>query len=403
MGRSLLALFALLLALPGCFEEIPDPTQGFLEVATGGVADVEVLVDGVSQGVTSRVGPLEAGTYAVSVRRAGYEVVPAEQAVEVRPARTARAEFNMTLVFTGAASVEATDELRGTDVAGAEILVDTGSGLVPTGLVTPAVVPGLPPGTVRIVARKTGFEEPLPRTVEIAVAETADVTVALGPPRAVLLEMFTYIICSGCPDAAAKLDEMHRAAPGRVHVIEWHTYPNPSLPLVDPRWQARRNAIYGGGTACPATVIQGGAADDPVVIIGSEPSALDEFERRADAALAACTNDCALALVVDGTIGATAADLTARLKWRSGALPGDLRLRAVLIENHVVAGGFQPYYDFVAREIHEEAVTFAAPGEILERSFAIPVNGAWSVEELGVIAFVQSDATREILAVASLP
>jgi hypothetical protein len=62
MGRTLLALAALLFVASSCFDEIPDPTQGFVEIDTAGVSDAEVFVDDVSQGAATRVGPIEAGT-----------------------------------------------------------------------------------------------------------------------------------------------------------------------------------------------------------------------------------------------------------------------------------------------------------------------------------------------------
>ena len=402
MGRTLLvaaALAALLGFAPGCFEEIADPTQGFVEVDTGGVAGAEVFVDGVSHGVATTVGPVDVGQHTVRVHRAGYEVVPAETEVDVRPARTARAAFALTLAFTGSAHVTATDELRGTEVTGAEILVDIGSGFTSTGVTTPGIVAGLPPGAVQFRLRKAGYTDTDALGADIVVAETADVGADLGPPRAVLAEMFTYVVCPNCPTASAKLESMRVAAPGRFHVIEWHI--RNGLDLYDARWVTRQ-AYYGGASGWPATGFQGGANDSPVLIIGSQAAELAEYDARAAAAAAACENDCPLALVVDGTIGATSADVTVRVKWRGGSLPGTLMLRAVLIENGVIASGNQPYFDFVAREISEGTLSLPAAGSVSSTTVSLPVSPAWVHDELQVIAFVQSDATHEVLAVGAL-
>jgi hypothetical protein len=344
------------------------------------------------------------------VERPGYEIDPATREVRVEGGRTVRAGFALTLAFTGAVAVAAVDEVRGTAVEGAEILVDVGAGFAPSGVLTPGTVAGLPPGPARVATRKTtrsaGFADSPPVSFEVVVAETAQAATVLGPPRAVLAEMFTYVVCPNCPEAAEKLEELHLASPGRVFVIEWHTVS--PLPLYDARWRARES-YYGGGSSVgwPATVFQGGAGDNPVLVVGSDAADLQEYEDRTAAALERCGNDCPLALVVDGAIGATTASATVKCLWRGGALPADLRLRAVLIENHVQAPGNQPYFSFVARAIEEWTsegpLAFAAPGDVVERTTSLPVDPTWDVDELHVVAFVQSDATREILAVGGLP
>jgi hypothetical protein len=412
MGRTILGarrgsfgvgvlLTAFLVA--SCFDEIPDPTQGFIEVDAGGVAGVEVFLDGVSQGTSLTLGPLDAGSYRVRVERAGYEIVPAEQDVVVQPAQTMHAAFALTLAFTGAVRVEAEDEVRGTEVTAGEILVDTGGGtFTATGLVPPAVVAALPPGPVRFVVRAAGFAESDPVEANVVVADTSGVTARLGPPRAVLAEMFTYVLCPNCPEAAAKLEELHEAHPGRFFAIEWHVvYP---LPLYDPRWPARE-IYYGGGASLgrPAAVFQGGADDDPVLVLGSQASELALYEARTEEELDRCANDCPLALVVDGGIGSLSADATVRILWRGGGLPGTLVLRCVLIENDVQAPGNQPRFGFVARELLERPVAFSVPGEILEEVVSVPVNPAWDLDQLHLLVFVQSDPTREVLAVGGLP
>jgi hypothetical protein len=391
--------------LAGCFDELPDPTQGFVEVDAGGVPGVDVFLDGVSQGSTLTLGPIAAGVHRVRLERAGYEIVPAEREVTVQAARTVRAEFALTLAFTGAVRVEAEDEVRGTPITAGEILVDTGGGTFePTGLAPPAVVAGLPPGTARFTVRAGGFAEGSPVVATVVVADTAAAVVRLGPHRALLAEMFTYQLCPNCPEAAAKLEEIHAAHPGRFFVIEWHVWNSPAFVLFDPRWPARE-AYYGGGSAVghPSVVIQGGADDDPVLLVGSLPSELLLYDTRTDEELSRCGNDCALALVVDGAIGASSADATVRVLWRGGTLPSDLRLRCVLIEDDVQAPGNQPSFGFVARDLQEQVIGFTVPGDVLERSFSLPVEAGWDVDQLEVVAFVQAQASREVLAVGGLP
>ena len=89
-----------------------------------------------------------------------------------------------------------------------------------------------------------------------------------------------------------------------------------------------------------------------------------------------------------------------------GSVPGSLVLRVVLTESHVLAPGNQPGgFDFVAREIAEVPIALGAVGEvqIVPVSLEIeswPYSGA--VPELEAVAFLQSDATKEILAVSGI-
>jgi len=407
---GLVALVLALAPLAGCKDRIADPTQGFIEVRTGDVSGTEVFVNGESRGTAGRIGPLDAGTYTVSVVRECYHVAPFSRDVEVRPGRTTSAEFALELGDAGSIHAAALDEILGTAVNGAQILLDTGGGLQPTGVVTPGTLDRVPCGDVRVALRAAGYADSDPVTVTVIPFETAEVDVELGPPRAVLAEMFTYVYCPNCPRAAEELKGIQQADPSRFYVVEWHR--TASLPLYDARWN-ERESFYGTVSGWPAVVIHGGSdpSHDPEVMIGSDASELAAYHTRAEDYAGLCDNDCPVALKVTGSISASGADATVHVLYRGGPLPAGLVLTILLTENHVLAPGNQPEgFDYVARDIFRSSVSFPTAGEtsVFTHSFPVPTGGtppgtpAGNPENLHITAWIQSDASHEVLAVGGI-
>jgi hypothetical protein len=391
---AIAASAAVALLSAGCQDELAAPTKGFIEVDTGGLDGVEVFLDGESVGFDVRtIGPIPEGVYLVAVAREGFLSDPSGAVeVSVRPAETARARFRLTPVEFGAVAVSAADELTGGAVAGAEILRREGGGFVPTGLVTPAVLAGIPLGPLEVLVRRPEYAD-ASVVVTVARGDTADAAVELGPPRKVLAEMFTYVGCSACPESADSLQSLQATRPGRVFVIEWHT--RQRLPLYDARW-AERGAAYGADQyPYPAVVLQGGYADTPPLLIGSQDAELFQYRIRGDAYLGECESDCDYALAAEGAPSGGAFDLTARVKWRAGPPRGALALRFVLVERKVRLGN--AFFDDVPRNYAEQAVSFAAPGEVQELGASLSVDPLWG--ELDYVVYLQSDASLEILAI----
>ncbi|GJM43796.1 MAG: hypothetical protein DHS20C21_06380 [Gemmatimonadota bacterium] len=399
--RLLLASAVSLMALAGCKDRIADPTQGFVDILTGDIANVEVFLDGVSLGQVSEIGPLAQGTYTVAVVRECYQVVPPSLEITVEPGARMDASFALTLGQSGSVRVVALDEILGTEVVGAEILLDSGSGLQPTGVTTPGTVNGVPCGLVTVGVRRAGFASTGVEEVVIVPFETAETALDLGPPHAVLAEMFTFISCAGCPQAASELEEIQEADPLDFYVIEWHSeFP---FPLYDVRWRERLTYYVGAGNpGKPLVAFQGATlpSHDPPLLQGSEESELAEYHTRTADYLALCDGGCPVGLKVFGSISGTEADADVRLVWRGGTVPSDLVLRVVLIENHVSSPGNAPYFSYVPRDIHEEAVSFSTAGEVLTVTPpTFPVSAGWDSTELHFVAWVQSESTHEILAV----
>jgi hypothetical protein len=135
--------------------------------------------------------------------------------------------------------------------------------------------------------------------------------------------------------------------------------------------------------------------------VGCECATLSQYRRRFAEELAECAACCPIGLAIaSAEITAGGAEVELRAKWRGGALPANLKLRTVLVENHVVAGGYGSPYEFVAREIDERPIGFASPGEVSPIFVSLPVPAEVNPENAEIVVFVQSDATLEILQVA---
>ncbi len=397
-GLAVVAWIGLLAG--GCQDDLTSPTKGFLDVDTEGLENVEVFLDGESRGLDpGMIGPVLAGPYLVSVRRDGFVSTPAGAVpIEVQPAQTARVRFTLRAVEFGNVAVSAVDELTGDEITGAEILRKEGGSFVGTGLVTPAVLQDLAVGPLEVLVRDADRADGT-RAVTVVNGETVNADVELGPLRKSLAEMFTYITCPNCPEAADSLQSLQATRSGRVFVIEWHTLEN--LPLFDERWLPRHD-MYEVGVRWPGVVLQGGYADDPPLLVGSQAATLLEYRARADSYLAECEGDCDYALVAQGVEDASAVHLKAFVKWRQGAPRGGLTLRFVLVQREVHLGS-RLFHD-VPRNYHEQAVSFATPGEIQEFEVSLPIDPSWGHDpgqgdHLDHVVYLQSDTTLEILAV----
>jgi hypothetical protein len=398
----------------GCRDDLAPPTLGRIEVRVQGAADVDVYLDGVlvARDPSAPLGPLAGGTHVVSAQRECFETLPArELLVEVVPGEIAAADFVLEPREFGSALVTAVHELTAAALTGAEVLVESAPGVfTPTGRTTPALVDVLPCGPARFVLRMPGFEDSAPIETRIDTGVVAAVEAALGPVHGVLAEMTTYVICPNCPASVDELQVLRAAHPEDFYVVEWHTLSG--LPLYDALWKARE-AYYTGGAVLgwPMLVVQGDGAN---LLLGSQTGTLAQYGVQVSAALAECNADCPFALWTEATLDAAGARVTARLKWRSGAPPPGLMLRFVLLEEEVEAPGNDCPFRSVPRAFHEEPVTFATPGEIVVREAAFALDPSWNqpggscvppeaTDDLARVVWLQSDASRRILAVHGGP
>ena len=414
-GGSAAAVAGILVTLAlavgiGCRDDIAAPTQGFIDVFTDGVGDVQVFVDDelVGTGV-ERVGPVDSGTYRVRVEKEYYLVEPVEGVdVTVVPAEAVSAAFDLELNAPGSATLTAVDEFTGEDIAGAAIwMVGAGGQLENTQRVTPATIENLPPGPVEFAFRKDGYAENPTFTVQIPVLENVAASDVLGPAPAVLAEMFTFVTCANCEYPAEELHDQFLARNGRLFVVEWHIVSvqwmyNLNAPLRQTFYQTLGSDVF----SAPTTVFQGTL---PWREGGDDSDFIPYYTDRIDVELSVCEGDCPVAITASGTITPAgdddaAATVVTKLKWRGGSLPGELRLRSVLLGNDIHAGG--KVFHFAAHDVDVQVVSFSAPGEILEFSADLDAVTEivapprdWTVGEWSWVVYLQSDSTGEVLAV----
>jgi hypothetical protein len=312
---------------------------------------------------------------------------------------TASAELTEDPPDLGAVLVTATDEMAQVAVTGAAVLIETSpEDFLPTGLYTPAVVESLPAGSVRFVVESPEHETSPAIQAVVLPADTVAVNAELGPFRAILAEMFTFVQTSAGPPAADRLYGLRESNPSRMYVIEWHSLPQ--FPLGDPRWQDREDfyeQLHLGGAdmpGYPTTLFQG----LPPLLVGSDPATLDQYDTLVLDRLADCDADCPVALTTEGAIVEPATTIAAHLKWRGGAVPGKLKLRFVILVGGIPGGPGGHIFNFVPRNYEEQAVTLGTPGEIQHFSATLDLNPFSTSTTVDYVVYLQSDQTGEILA-----
>lgn len=280
------------------------------------------------------------------------------------------------------------------------------------------------PTEARQAADRLGKLDERGNREDLARARFRPAPPAPGKPasRACLLEMFTGADCPPCVAADLAADALRGAyRPGEVIVLQYHVnIPWPD-PLANSVADARQQFYKVDGT--PATFFNGkpgagggGSADDV------EKKFL-AYRKVIDPALASPP-----AVKLQVSAQRTGDRITARIQVRDLAQPGlTRRLRIMLVENHVryrgqnglpfhrevVRGEFGPPEGTVlanASSDHEYTLDLAAlrtaVGEYLnavekanaDRSFG---RRPLSLQNLSVVAFVQDDASRDVLNAAS--
>lgn len=225
----------------GCGREAPSFAPAALTV-TSAPPGAAILLDGRNTGLVTphTFLELDAAVYDVRVELAGWAAAPASRTVELQPLDRRTADF--TLSQTG---------LRVTSTPpGARILVDGAD----SGLVTPAVVPGLAAGPVQIALVLDGylaFPTSYAATVTTGqITELPEGTFVLRPRRTVLLEGFANVDCGPCPqmtDNLLALVAQPGYGPDRVLFLEfsvsWPSFLDPFY-LANPAENADRYTSY---------------------------------------------------------------------------------------------------------------------------------------------------------------
>lgn len=214
--------------------------------------------------------------------------------------------------------------------------------------------------------------------------------------RFVLIEHFTQASCGPCAQTNPGFDQnIINPNPDKVHHISYHT----SWPGTDPMYN--HNSLESGArttfysiTGVPSFVTVG----NPL-----HPSAYSAWQDQIDKMV---EDGSPLKLTVTEKDNGSSREVRVVVANVSAAATPALNLRTAIIEHEVkyaTAPGTNGEKDFpdVFRKMLPnttgETVPALAPGESAEFTYAYDILTEWKPEEIYTIAFVQNDATKEVL------
>ncbi|MFH1865339.1 MAG: hypothetical protein ABIK85_05590, partial [Candidatus Eisenbacteria bacterium] len=248
-----------------------------------------------------------------------------------------------------------------------------------------------------------GAVDPTPAVCTFTVAQGGFLV-----DRVVLAEMLTTKFCTNCPTAEQALDLLiDEYGPGEFCVITYHFmneqywdpvatdeqveriqwyYSNHEGP--DP--ESEEDDVGHYATVYPLVIFDGGRfVVGATTVNAAKANYLTEIENRRST-----MSPISLSLEGDMSGGRGSVAVTVSVHDALGSGPNVLRI--VVIEDGVVVGS--DHFDFVARDIlDEEPLAVSAAGESVVVVRGFTVDPGWNMENLDVIAFVQDDATTEIL------
>ncbi len=370
------------------------PAGGLEVVSTP--AGAAILLDGAPTGrITPWLFNLPVGEHVVRVARDQFLVEPDAITVTVASGSTVTAEFALTAVGdTGTLEVTSMPP-------GAEVWLDG----VATGEVTPFTFTR-PAASIEVTVALAGFRPPasLVRTVTPGGAFTADFT--LTARKLVLFETASAVNCEGCPAMNTLLNNLETIGGyGHDRVVSIK-YSEP-IGGFDPHYGANpgdnmgRLSYYQGNTAwdwaCPTLFFEGDLVVEPHGYPG-----YGEMVSLFDAALA---EDPGFAVVVEvADFHAPTLELTVTVTAARAVATPQPQLHLAIVENPVVYGTPPGSYgETVFHWVMREFTTLTpaplplAAGESRVYTTSITAAPAWVAANLAAIAFVQDEASLEIL------
>jgi len=200
--------------LSGCPENNNGPEEEFGTIVIFSDPDgASIFIDNtLKEGIATPASlELEPGSYRVNLGLHGYESSPESIIVNVENESFDTLDFILTEISdTGYIEVSANyDE--------AIIYIDG----VPSGYYTPATLP-LGAGSHMILAGGWSFTELEPESVYITEGDTHSVSFGLNFHRTALIEEFSHVNCTNCPNAAAAVQEVLSDIGDSIIAIEWH-------------------------------------------------------------------------------------------------------------------------------------------------------------------------------------
>jgi hypothetical protein len=223
----------------------------------------------------------------------------------------------------------------------------------------------------------------------------------------VVLELFTSEGCSSCPPADALLSEIGSSTKGVIplayHVDYWN-----HLGWSDPfssrefsaRQEAYSRAMNLGGEYTPQVVIEGQSQ-----YVGSDRRGI------ASAVAAASEGSAEGRVTLNSTVDGEqprAIHIKVSAELPAPGAGGSHELVLAIFENGLVSdigagenSGRKITYDYTVRKLLPVLDLEALHNSPIEKEFTVDLDPSWSVDHLGVAAFIQNSESLRIVAAAS--
>ncbi len=279
-----------------------------------------------------------------------------------------------------------------------------------TGRTTPGTLESLAPGTYQVRVELAGYAAlPAARDIDIAAGQTATAdflleAIAAPPTRIVLLEAFSNVSCTGCPEMATMLDGvMHTDGYGldRLLLIKYSAnWPQ----VTDPHYQANPAANSARMTyyqtylmsGIPTLVMDGALAG-----ASGQPPGAAQLRDLLDDRLALAP---AFAIAVAAEVAGAQIEVTVTLTAGELVENSFAVLNVALVENPIVYAappGNQGETEFhwVMRDFQRllpDPLPLVADEPAVRSGLLTPPASA-QLAHLHVVAFVQDNRTREVL------
>jgi hypothetical protein len=223
----------------------------------------------------------------------------------------------------------------------------------------------------------------------------------------VVLELFTSEGCSSCPPADALLSELGSSTksviPLAYHVDYWN-HLGWADPLSSPRWSERQSAYARAmnldGDYTPQMVISG-----EWQAVGSDRS---DIARGVAAARSAPFPGRVSIHASFASSGSRKLQVKLNARMLNASATGPLVMMVAIYENGLVErihrgenGGRQITYDYTVRKLLPAFQLSSGQGASVEKELGIDLDPSWSLDHLGVAAFIQDAASLRIVGAAA--
>ena len=105
-----------------------------------------------------------------------------------------------------------------------------------------------------------------------------------------------------------------------------------------------------------------------------------------------------LSIALSGILGETSAQIKATITPVTGTTKTNLQLRWVIYEDNVDVKG--KLHRFVVREVLADDSLLLQGTQVLNITKTFSMNPAWKYSNLGIVAFIQDDSSKEVLQAA---